>query len=92
MIKVSENIRIVRTDEKNLQIEEYRKVINKKTKEERYEWCWIGYYGDLRTAIGGVLKHCLMSLANEEISNLKALMQRIDEVEKELKGRVKNEN
>ena len=92
MIKVSENIRIVRTDEKNLQIEEYRKVINKKNKEERYEWCRIGYYGDLRTAIGGVLKHCLMSLADEEISDLKALMQRIDEVEKELKGRVKNEN
>ena len=92
MIKVSENIRIVRTDEKNLQIEEYRKVINKKTKEERYEWCWLGYYGDLRTAIGGVLKHCLMSLADEEITTLSQLIERIDEVEKELKGRVKNEN
>ena len=88
MIQINDKIRIIRLDEKNLQLEEYRKVINKKTKEERFEWCWLGYYGDLKSAINGVLKHCLMELATEEISTLSELVERIDNIDKELKKAV----
>lgn len=55
------------------------------------EWKTKGYYGDLKSAIGGVLKHCLMALSTEEISTLSELIERIDEIEKELKGAIKNE-
>lgn len=46
------------------------------------EWKTKGYYGDLKSAIGGVLKHCLMALSTEEISTLSELIERIDEIEK----------
>ena len=91
MIQINEKIRITRLDEKNLQLEEYRNVVNKKTKEERFEWCWLGYYGDLKSAINGVLKHCLMELANENIKTLSELVERIDNIDKELKGAIKKE-
>ena len=91
MIQINDKIRIVRLDKLNLQVETFEEV-HKKDGSIGMAWKWNGYYGDLRSAIGGVLKHCLMLLADEEISDLKALIQRIDEVEKELKGRVKNEN
>jgi hypothetical protein len=90
MIQITDKIRITRLDDKNLQLEEYRKVVNKKTKEERFEWCWLGYYGDLKTAIGGALKYCLALLAKDEISTLSELIERIDNIEKELKGAIEN--
>ena len=88
MIQITDKIRITRLDEKNLQLEEYRKVVNKKAKEERFDWCWLGYYGDLKTAIGGVLKHCLMELSTEDIKTLSELVERIDNIDKELKKAV----
>ena len=43
---------------------------------------------DLKSAIGGVLKHCLMELATEEITTLSELVERIDTIDKELKKSV----
>jgi hypothetical protein len=86
MIQINEKVRIVRLDKLNLQLEEYRKVVNKK--EERYEWCWVGYYGDLRSAIAGVLKHCSMALVDEEINGCNAVLQRLDEIGTELRNAV----
>jgi hypothetical protein len=90
MIKITDKIRISRLDEKNLQLEEYRKKVDPKTKNERYAWCRLGYYGDLKSAIGGVLKYCLMELATEDVSTLSHLVERIDNIEKELKKAVRN--
>ena len=88
MIYINKELRINKIDDRNLQIEQYRKCIDPKTKQETYKWKWVGYYGDLRSAIGGVLKHCLFSLAEEEIKDLKALVARIDDIDKELKGAI----
>lgn len=88
MIQITDKIRITRLDEKNLQVEEYRKKVDPKTKNERYAWCRLGYYGDLKSAIGGVLKHCLMELATEDIKTLSQLIERIGNIEKELKKAV----
>ena len=88
MIQINEKIRITRLDEKNLQVEEYRKKVDPKTKTERYDWCRVGYYGDLKSAIGGVLKHCLMELETEDIKTLSELIERIDNIDKELKKAV----
>lgn len=88
MIQITDKIRITRLDEKNLQVEEYRKKVDPKTKSERYAWCRLGYYGDLKSAIGGVLKNCLMELATEDVSTLSHLIERIGNIEKELKRAV----
>ena len=88
MIQINEKIRIVRFDKLNLELQEYRKKVDPKTKTERYDWCRVGYYGDLKSAIGGVLKYLLMELSNEEITTLSELIERIDNIDKELKKAV----
>ena len=88
MIQINEKIRIVKLDKLNLELQEYRKKVDPKTKTERYDWGWVGYYGDLKSAIGGVLKHCLMELATKEITTLSELVERIDTIDKELKKAV----
>jgi hypothetical protein len=90
MIQITDKIRIVRLDKLNLQLETLEEV-NKKDGTAAYEWKWNGYYGDLKSAIGGVLKHCLMELANEDIKTLSELIERIDNIDKELKGAIKND-
>ena len=77
MIYINEKLRIRKTDDYNLQLEEYRKGINPKTKEETYSWKWVGYYGDLKSALSGVLKKQLFDTADEEIL-LKDLVAKID--------------
>jgi hypothetical protein len=91
MIQINDKIRIVRFDKLNLELQEYRKKVDPKTKNERYDWCRVGYYGDLKSAINGALKYCLMELATEEIKTLSELIERIDNIDKELKGTIKNE-
>jgi hypothetical protein len=88
MIQINDKIRIVRFDKLNLELQEYRKKVDPKTKNERYDWCRVGYYGDLKSAINGALKYCLMELANEDIKTLSELIERIDNIDKELKKAV----
>jgi hypothetical protein len=87
MIQINEKIRITKCDKINLQLETLEEV-NKKDGTVANEWKWNGYYGDLKSAIGGVLKHCLMELATEEIKTLSELIERIDNIDKELKKAV----
>ena len=87
MIQITDKIRITRLDKLNLQLETLEPV-NKKDGTVANEWKWNGYYGDLKSAIGGVLKHCLMELATEDIKTLSELIERIDNIDKELKKAV----
>ena len=48
----NENYRIVKRDELNLVIEEYREVVHRETKEKRMEWMHVGYYSSLEQALG----------------------------------------
>ena len=84
MIQITNKIRITRLDKLNLQVEVLEPV-NKKDGTVANEWKWHGYYGDLKSAINGVLKHCLMELASEDIKTLSELIERIDTIDKELK-------
>ena len=88
MIQINEKVRIAKHDALNLELQEYRKKVDPKTKNERWDWCWLGFYGDLKSAIGGVLKHCLMQLSTEDIKTLSELVERIDTIDKELKKAV----
>lgn len=87
MIQIKDKIRITRLDKLNLQLEVLEPV-NKKDGTVANEWKWNGYYGDLKSAINGVLKHCLMELATEDITTLSELIERIDNIDKELKKAV----
>ena len=78
MIYINEKLRISKFDENNLQIEEYRKGINPKTKEEVWKWKWCGYYGDLKTALLGVLKYKLFECVEEEL-DLQEVLSKIEE-------------
>lgn len=92
MIQITDKIRISRLDNLTLQIEELCEVKSQKTKEIRKEWKWKGYYGTLRSAISGVLKYYLTELCDEDIADLKHLAERIDEIDKQLQGAIKDEN
>lgn len=87
MIQITDKIRITRFDKLNLQLEVLEPV-NKKDGTVAYEWKWNGYYGDLKSAIGGALKYCLMELSTEDIKTLSELVERIDNIDKELKKAV----
>ena len=87
MIQINDKIRITKCDKLNLQLEVLEPV-NKKDGTVAEEWIREGYYGDLKSAIGGVLKHCLMELATEDITTLSHLIERIDTIDKELKKAV----
>jgi hypothetical protein len=87
MIQITDKIRITRLDKLNLQLEVLEPV-NKKDGTVAYEWKGIGYYGDLKSAINGVLKHCLMELSTEDIKTLSELIERIDTIDKDLKKAV----
>ena len=87
MIQINDKIRIVKIDKLNLQLETLEEV-HKKDGTVANEWKWNGYYGDLKSAINGALKYCLMELATEDISTLSELIERIDNIDKELKKAV----
>ena len=87
MIQITDKIRITRLDKLNLQLETLEPV-NKKDGTVANEWKWNGYYGDFKSAINGVLKHCLMELTTEDITTLSELVERIDNIDKELKKAV----
>ena len=87
MIQINDKIRITKCDKLNLQLEVLEPV-NKKDGTVAYEWKWNGYYGDLNSAIGGVLKYCTMSLVDEDINDLKKLASRIEEIGEEVKKAV----
>ncbi len=88
MIYINEKLRISKCDNLNLQIEEYRKGINPKTKEEVWSWKWCGYYGDLKTALLGVLSKKLFDSVDEELT-LKELVSKIDEARQEIINAIK---
>ena len=86
MLQINDKLRIRRTDEKNLVIEEYSdKIVNPRTKEITSGQQWCGYYGDLKAALNGVLKKELMDSVKEELQ-IKDIITRIEKVENDIKN------
>ena len=77
MIYITDTVRISKVDENCLQIETYVPITSKKTRQTTMQWKWVGYYGDLRGALVGVLRKQLFNTADEEI-RLNDLIERID--------------
>lgn len=83
MIKISDKIRIVRVDALNLAVETYE-AIKKRNGETEYEWKWFGYYGNLRSAINGILTHLTTAIADDDLVELKAIRARLEEIKSEV--------
>ena len=80
MIYINEKLRIRKIDDRNLQLEEYRKPNEKSgtIKEDTEKWRWCGYYGDLKSALLGALTKQLFDSVENELT-LKDVISRIDE-------------
>lgn len=89
MIQINDKIRITRTDKYCLQVEELCEVTNKKTNETRKEWKWKGYFGDLKTAISGILRQYATSLVDEDIKGCQEILKRLDELKNEFSNEIK---
>ena len=91
MIYINEKLRIKKLDERNLQLEEYRLIINPKTKEEIFAWKWCGYYGDLKSACLGALSKIMFDYVEEE-ATLKEVLAKIDLAREQVVKAVQNGN
>lgn len=91
MIYINEKLRISKLDERNLELQKYRKGVNPKTKEEVWSWKWCGFYGDLRTACLGALSKIMFDYVDEE-TTLKEVLAKIDLAREQVVKAVKNGN
>ena len=91
MIYINNTLRITKIDEKCLQLEQYRKCVDNKTKVETYKWKWCGYYGDIKSALLGALDKTLFDCASNE-TTLKEVLCKIDTTRKEIISALENHN
>lgn len=89
MIYITDDIRISRVDDLNLQVEVLTKGVSKKTKEEIDVWSLAGYYASLKGAILGILKLKLLAIAEDDL-RFDQVIEKINYVEKELLYAVNN--
>lgn len=82
MLQINDKLRIRKLDDKNLVIEEL-KTINSEKKGIHDEWRWCGYYGDLKTALSGVLNKQLFDSVEEELT-IKTIIDKIDDAKYEI--------
>ncbi len=85
MIYINNTLRIRRLDDRNLQLEEYRKPSEKSgtIKENTEKWRWCGYYGDLKSALLGALSKQLFDSTQNEMT-IKEVIAKIDEARAEI--------
>ena len=76
------NFRIVKFDDRNLQIQEFKDFKQKDgTKVRRWDINAESYYGSLRGALAGLVKKKLMS---RELSGVKSIIEMIDTLNKRI--------
>lgn len=84
MIQITEKLRIVKVDERNLAIEQLRTVTSEK-RGSHDEWCWCGYYGTIKSALLDCLNKQLFDIVSEELQ-LKDIIARIETAESNIKN------
>ncbi len=89
MIYISDTLRITKLDDNCLQLEAYKPVTSKKHGTTTMQWKWLGYYGDVKTALMGALKKQLFDCADEEIE-VKNLIERIEQAENNILKAIAN--
>jgi hypothetical protein len=88
-LKIGKNFRIVRCDELNLKLEEWRLIKNLRAKKdapkERYGWIRCGYYSNLPQALEKLLT---VKISEIEKENIKDILTVLEESVKEIKEAV----
>ena len=90
MIQITDTLRIVKKDDLNLAIEKLETVISRKTKEPTLQWVHKGWYGDLKSALKGIVNKQLFDLADTE-TTLNNLIFQIDEINNNINKIIKKE-
>lgn len=97
MIQVSDRVRISRLDDRNVIVETLDTIVNRKTKEESQKWNLKGYYGNVRMALGSILKNDML-IDHEELQSLKDYQEalekqvnRINEIDEEYQRYLESE-
>ena len=90
MLQLTENLRIRKTDEMNLVIEEYRLIVGRGKNKGKtyYGWANCGYYGSLQAALKGVARKYLFDLTANEQLTITGLIKKIEELEKIIEEKV----
>lgn len=83
MIYINDKLRISKIDENCLQLEVFREVVSKKTKQSSFKWQWCGYYGSVKDALVGALKKSLYNCTENELE-IKSVISRINAAEKSI--------
>lgn len=89
MIYITDTLRISKLDDNCLQLEGYKPVTSKKHGTTTMQWKWLGYYGDLKSALGGALKKQLFDLPEEELT-AEDLFARIEIAEQNVLNAIKH--
>lgn len=90
MIQINNKLRIVKSDDRNLVIEELRTIESEK-KGTREEWCWCGYYSTLKSALLGVLEKQLFDSVENEMT-IKDAIDKINIARNEIINAIKVKN
>lgn len=83
MLQINDKLRIIKFDERNLCIEQLKIVKSKKYGDNK-QWLCAGYYGNLETALQGILNKQLFDCVDEEIQ-IKDVLDKIQQVRQEIK-------
>lgn len=91
MLQITENLRIVRHDDKNIVVEYLDTVTGRKDGDIRKEWHIYGYYGKLEQAVLGALDKQLFDSIDEE-QTLQDIVARIERARTEILNALKTNN
>ena len=85
MININDKLRIKKIDSRNLAVEIYVEIRNKKN-EIRHEWKIYGFYGTLNQALRGSFNAALdCDVFDEKIQELKDVVDKLDAAHEEFK-------
>jgi hypothetical protein len=79
LLQFNDKVRVIRYDNRNLQIQEYRKYVVKK--KDVWKWTADGFYSTMRSALTGICKKQLLS---KDIKNIDDTVNLIDMLSKKL--------
>lgn len=93
-LNLTPNLRVFRTDDRNLELEEYRSVTARKshyvsTARTSKKWVSIGYYSDLPQAVHGALKAHEGNLIERQKMDLENVVLELRKISSELIASVK---
>ena len=86
MVQLTEFLRAERTDDRNIELQEFTEVTDKKTKKLKMEWLTVGYYNSLSTLLIGALKRYEMILCEKDKHSLEEALEKIKSLVEVLKN------